>query len=67
LLAARDVSRCWSPSGEILSRKYHAEALPQAGICVTAVRFQETIHDFVMVNALAHTTAARGVIALATA
>jgi acetyl esterase len=34
---------------------------------VTAVRFQGTIHDFVMLNALAHTAAARGAIALATA
>ncbi len=34
---------------------------------VTAVRFQGTIHDFVMLNALAQSAAARGAIALATA
>jgi hypothetical protein len=49
------------------ARKYPAQALRQAGICVTAVRFQGTIHDLVMLNALAHTTAARGAIPLATA
>ncbi len=49
------------------ARKYPAQALLQAGIYVAAVRFQETIHDFVMLNDLAHSTAARGAIALATA
>jgi len=49
------------------ARKYPAQALLQVGICVTAVRFQGTIHDFVMLNALAHTTAARGAFDLATA
>jgi acetyl esterase len=34
---------------------------------VTAVRFQGTIHDFVMLNALAHTAAVQGAITLATA
>ena len=34
---------------------------------VAAVRFLGTIHDFVTLNALAHTAAARGAIALATA
>jgi acetyl esterase len=34
---------------------------------VTAVRFQATINDFVMLNALAHSAATRGAIALATA
>ncbi len=48
------------------ARKYHAETLLQAGICVRVCQFQRTIHDFVMLNALAHITA-RGVIALATA
>jgi len=33
----------------------------------TATRFQGIIHDFVMLNALATTAAARGAIALATA
>jgi acetyl esterase len=38
----------------------------QAGVPVTAVRFQGTIHDFVMLNALSGTQAARGAIILAT-
>ena len=45
----------------------YANKLRQAGVRVTAARFQGTIHDFVMLNALAHTAAARGAIALATA
>ncbi|HEX6551594.1 MAG TPA: alpha/beta hydrolase [Ktedonobacteraceae bacterium] len=45
----------------------YANKLRQAGVRVTAVRFQGTIHDFVMLNALAYTAAARGAIALATA
>jgi acetyl esterase len=45
----------------------YANKLREAGVRVTAVRFQGTIHDFVMLNALAHTAAARGAIALATA
>ncbi len=45
----------------------YANKLRQAGVRVTAVRFQGTIHDFVMLNAMAHTAAARGAIALATA
>src|SRR6202034_1030280 len=40
--------------------------LREAGVPVTAVRFQGIIHDFVMLNALAQTQAARGAIALAT-
>ncbi len=44
----------------------YANKLREAGVRVTAVRFQGTIHDFVMLNALAHTAAARGAIALAT-
>jgi acetyl esterase len=44
----------------------YANKLRQAGVRVTAVRFQGTIHGFVMLNALAHTAAARGAIALAT-
>src|SRR5713226_9587134 len=35
----------------------YANKLRQAGVRVTAVRFQGTIHDFVMLNALAHTAA----------
>jgi acetyl esterase len=45
----------------------YANNLREAGVRVTAVRFQGAIHDFVMLNALANTTAARGAIALATA
>src|SRR5260221_2711628 len=45
----------------------YANKLRQAGVRVTAARFPGTIHDFVMLNALAHTAAARGAIALATA
>ena len=45
----------------------YAHKLREAGVRVTAVRFQGTIHDFVMLNALATTAAARGAIALATA
>jgi len=45
----------------------YATKLREAGVRVTAVRFQGTIHDFVMLNALANTGAARGAIALATA
>ena len=45
----------------------YANKLRQAGVRVTAVRFQGTIHDFVMLNALATSAAARGAIALATA
>jgi acetyl esterase len=44
----------------------YANKLREAGVRVTAVRFQGTIHDFVMLNALAHTAAARGAISLAT-
>jgi len=45
----------------------YASKLREAGVRVTAVRFQGTIHDFVMLNALAHSAATRGAIALATA
>jgi len=45
----------------------YANKLRQAGVRVTAVRFQGTIHDFVTLNALAQTAAARGAISLATA
>jgi acetyl esterase/lipase len=44
----------------------YANKLREAGNRVTAARFQATIHDFVMLNALANTTAARGAISLAT-
>src|SRR5438876_4749833 len=44
----------------------YADKLREAGVRVTAVRFQATIHDFVMLNALADTNAARDAITLAT-
>lgn len=43
----------------------YANKLRDAGVEVTAVRFQGIIHDFVMLNALADTAAAKGAIALA--
>jgi acetyl esterase len=43
-----------------------ANKLRQAGVPVTAVQFQGTIHDFVMLNPLAQSGAARGAITLAT-
>jgi acetyl esterase len=43
-----------------------ASRLRQAGVPVTAVRFQGTIHDFVMLNALSQTQAARAAMILAT-
>src|SRR5207249_4279680 len=45
----------------------YANKLREAGVRVTAARFQGIIHDFVMLNALANTAAARGALALATA
>lgn len=45
----------------------YANKLREAGVPVTAVRFQGIIHDFVMLNALADTAATRGAIALANA
>ncbi|AJY73827.1 alpha/beta hydrolase [Paenibacillus beijingensis] len=43
----------------------YANNLREAGVRVTAARFQGIIHDFVMLNDLAHTAAARGALALA--
>ena len=45
----------------------YANKLREAGVRVTSVRFQGIIHDFVMLNALAETAAARGAMALANA
>ncbi|MNO25095.1 Carboxylesterase NlhH [compost metagenome] len=45
----------------------YANHLREAGVPVTAVRFQGTIHDFVMLNDLAETQAARGALMLAIA
>jgi acetyl esterase len=43
-----------------------AVRLREAGVPVTAVRFQGTIHDFVLLNALSTTQAARAALVLAT-
>ncbi|WP_437204873.1 alpha/beta hydrolase [Planctomicrobium sp. SH664] len=43
----------------------YANKLRAAGVEVTAVRFQGIIHDFVMLNALSETNAARGAMLLA--
>ena len=43
----------------------YAHKLAEAGVRVTAVRYLGAIHDFVMLNALVETPAARGAIALA--
>lgn len=48
--------------GEAYGRK-----LQEAGVRVTSVRYNGTIHDFVMLNALADTPAARGAIGQANA
>ncbi|MEP7286724.1 MAG: alpha/beta hydrolase [Chloroflexota bacterium] len=45
----------------------YANKLREAGVRVTAVRFLGTIHDFVMLNALANTLAAREAMTFATA
>ncbi|UPK42658.1 alpha/beta hydrolase [Paenibacillus pabuli] len=45
----------------------YANKLREAGVRVTAVRFQGIIHDFVMLNDLAETAAARGALLLANA
>ena len=43
----------------------YARKLSQAGVRVTAVRYEGTIHDFVMLNALTDTPATRAAIAQA--
>lgn len=45
----------------------YANKLREAGVPVTAVRFQGIIHDFVMLNALRGTHAAEGAISQAVA
>ncbi|TME09408.1 MAG: alpha/beta hydrolase [Chloroflexi bacterium] len=58
-----------TPEADVLRDEGEAPAnkLRQVGVRVKVVWFQGTIHDFVMLNALAHSTATRGAIALATA
>ena len=48
-------------------REAYARKLAQAGVKVTAVRYLGTIHDFVMLNAIADTPAVRSAIGLANA
>lgn len=45
----------------------YARKLTQAGVPVTSVRYNGTIHDFAMLNALADTPAARGAVGQANA
>jgi acetyl esterase len=40
----------------------YADKLAQAGVRVTSVRYNETFHDFVMLNPLANTPATRGAV-----
>ena len=44
----------------------YAAKLREAGVRVMAVRFEGIIHDFVMLNTLSTTAAARGAMTLAT-
>ena len=59
IVAEHDVVR---DEGEGYARK-----LARAGVRVTSTRYNDTIHDFVMLNALADTPATRGAIAQASA
>jgi acetyl esterase len=45
----------------------YANKLREAGVRVTAARFQGTIHDFAILNALADTASTQGAVALAAA
>lgn len=45
----------------------YASKLRQAGVPVIAVRYDGTVHDFMMLNSLAETNATRAAIAQATA
>jgi acetyl esterase len=59
IVAENDVLR---DEGECYARK-----LAQAGVRVTSTRYNGTLHDFVLLNVLADTPAARGAIAQTTA
>ena len=45
-----------------MREKPYARKMMEAGVHVTACRYQGTIHDFVMLNEIAETPAARGAI-----
>jgi acetyl esterase len=57
-LVITDENDVLGDEGEAYARKLSA-----AGVRVTSVRYNGTIHDFVMLNALADTPATRGAIA----
>ena len=59
-LVVTDENDVLRDEGEAYARK-----LSQAGVTVTSVRYNGTVHDFAMLNALANTPAARGAIAQA--
>jgi acetyl esterase/lipase len=50
-----------SVGGHMAAQAY-ADELAQAGVRVTSVRYNETMHDFVMLNPLANTPATRAAI-----
>jgi acetyl esterase len=54
------------PCSAMKARAY-ARKLTAAGVTVTSTRYNGTIHDFVMLNALTDTPAARAAIAQANA
>jgi acetyl esterase/lipase len=61
-------ANAYRPDNDEISRTVpFANKLRDAGVPVTTVRHQGTIHDFVMLNALAGTHAARSAVALAVA
>jgi acetyl esterase len=60
-LVVTDENEVLRDEGEAYARK-----LIGAGVPVTATRYLGTIHDFVMLNALADTPAARGAVEQAT-
>ena len=43
-----------------MKERNYARKLMNAGVTVTACRYHETIHDFVMLNDISKTPAARG-------
>jgi acetyl esterase len=61
-LVAVDENDVLRDEGEAYARK-----LSQAGVRVTSVRYNGTIHDFALLNPIAGTPAVRGAIAQATA